>query len=106
MADIVPYGFSDEAVPLQQTPESDDINGVVIICDQQNLATLIGTMQRWFADFGDVNIVDYGHTDKRGSGYLIIEWIFCEIDRLFLKILDSEEIVEDYTTYVRDGEDE
>lgn len=58
-------------------------------------------LERWFADRPEVHIVDVGTSDKQGLGFVIMEWLECEIDQLFLAILNDEETVGDYTAYGR-----
>jgi len=40
-----------------------------------------------------------------GLGYIILEWVEHEIDQLFLAILRDEEIVADYSVYIRELEE-
>jgi hypothetical protein len=51
----------------------------------------------WFAGREEIAIVDVGVSDKQGLGFLLIEWMECEIDPLFLAILRDEEMIGDYT---------
>ncbi len=62
-------------------------------------------MAGWFAGRDEVVIVDVGVSDKQGLGFIMIEWMECEIDSLFLAILRDEEIVDDYTVYGRSLEE-
>ena len=57
--------------------------------------------ERWFGRRSEVRIVDVGTSDKAGLGFIILEWIECEIDQLFLDILIDEQSVADYTLYGR-----
>ncbi len=75
--------------------------GVFITINEQALDLIVETFERWFSDREDVIFVDQGTTDKTGLGFLIMEWTGCEIDRLFLDILDSTDMIEDYTAYAR-----
>src|SRR5436305_824135 len=65
---------------------------------------LIAKLARWFAGREEIDIVDVGVSDKQGLGFLIIEWLECEIDPLFLAILRDEEMVGDFTVYGRNLE--
>ncbi len=76
--------------------------GVFVTIDEQALDLIVETFERWFSEREDVIFVDYGTTDKKpGLGYLIMEWMGYEVDRLFLDILDSTDVIEDYTAYAR-----
>jgi hypothetical protein len=79
---------SDEGVRLLNT------------LNPRRAASLFG----WFAGREEIDFVDTGISDKVGLGYIILEWMECEIDLLFLAILRDEEIVADYTIYTRDLE--
>ena len=50
-------------------------------------------------------LVDTGLSDKVGLGYILLEWMECEIDQLFLAFLRDEESIADYTTYIHELED-
>lgn len=77
--------------------------GVFITVAESALDLIVETFERWFSDREDVIFVDSGTTDKKpGLGFLIMEWTGYEIDRLFLDILDSTDVVEDYTAYGRE----
>jgi hypothetical protein len=45
-------------------------------------------------------------SDKLGLGFIILEWVGCKIDQLFLDILWEDSIIIDYTTYTREEEEE
>jgi hypothetical protein len=57
--------------------------------------------QQWFARRLEVRIVDVGTSDKVHLGFVLMEWIECDVDQLFLDILESEEAVADYTLFGR-----
>ena len=59
----------------------------------------------WFTGRNEIDLVDTGLSDKMGFGYIILEWIECETENLFLAILRDEDMIADYTTYTRDLEE-
>ncbi len=100
--------FTGDAYPqtqeIVQTPGQ--TQGVYITIHADNREVMYEKMQRWFAGRDEVDFVDTGISDKIGLGYIILEWIECSIDALFLSILQDEEVIGDYTVYVRDVEQE
>lgn len=46
-------------------------------------------------------LVATGRSNKGNHGFIILEWEYCQIDPLFLAILEDEEMVEDYSVYAR-----
>jgi hypothetical protein len=60
--------------------------------------------QAWFGRREEVSIVDVGTSDKVHLGFVLLEWIECDVDQLFLDILDHEDAVADYTLYGRNLE--
>lgn len=106
MADtsLVPFGRT-EYPATQATAETPGLDsGVYISIAPQSLENLTTLFARWFANRGEVIIVDQGTSDKQECGYILMEWQDCEIDQLFLDILDSEDLIIDYTTYTREVE--
>lgn len=114
MADLVPSGYSFNGVtdyPQTQraiSPQGQralavpgQIQGIYITLHPEVLDDISEKMARWFQGRPEVDIVDVGTSDKRGLGFIIIEWIEYEIDPLFLAILHDEETVGDYTLYGR-----
>ena len=106
MADIMPYSFNgvtdypDQravAIPGQS-------QGVYIMLHPDVVDETAAKIERWFYDRDEVQIVDVGTSDKRGLGFIIIEWLECGVDPLFLAILRDEETVADYTVYGRNLE--
>ncbi len=91
--------------PQQAITRPGQIVGVYITLLPQALEEIAARITGWFQGRAEVEIVDVGVSDKRGLGFILIEWIECEIDPLFLAILRDEEVVGDYTTYGRLLED-
>lgn len=75
--------------------------GVYIMLHPEMLEPTAAKIARWFEGRPEVEIVDLGTSDKAGFGFMLIEWIECDIDPLFLAILRDEEVVGDYTVYGR-----
>jgi hypothetical protein len=115
---LVPYSFTG----ITDYPRSQQVltvpgqaQGVYItlVCRQadsqgyihrtsDNFQFILDKMMGWFRDRDEVELIDHGISDKVGQGYIILEWIECEVDPLFLAILRDEDTVEDYTVYTRD----
>lgn len=55
-------------------------------------------MEKQFATIEEVTVLDYGHSQKRVYGYVVLEWLD-EADETFLKQLDADEHVLDYCVY-------
>lgn len=75
--------------------------GIYITIHPDAVDAAAAKFERWFAGRDEVQIVDVGTSDKVGLGFIILEWIECEIDQLFVAILNDEESVADYTLYGR-----
>jgi hypothetical protein len=108
MTDIVPYPFSEIAeyprqTQLPATPGQD--NGIYITLHPEHRETVLQMIMGWFAGREEIDLVDTGISDKAGLGFIILEWLECEIDTLFLAILRDEEMIADYTTYIHELED-
>jgi len=100
---VVPYSLESEYVPSVELPTSTpgQAQGVYIVLHPHVLDNIVGKMEQWFEARPEVSVVDVGTSDKQGLGFIILEWMECAIDPLFLAILESEEYVGDYTTYAR-----
>jgi hypothetical protein len=105
---MVPYSFdSITAYPRIQQPATPGQNqGVYITLHPDHRAEILDKIIGWFRGREEIDLVDTGISDKVGLGYIILEWIECEIDQLFLAILRDEDIVADYTIYTRDLEED
>ena len=106
--EVVPYSFNG----ITEYPQSQaslpviagQAQGVYITLSPFVLDDISEKITGWFAGREEIDIVDVGVSDKQGLGFLIIEWLECEIDQLFLAILRDEELVGDYTVYGRNLE--
>jgi hypothetical protein len=104
MADLIPCSLSEMTdYPQYQRALTlpGHAQGVYIMLHPDAVDDIAAKIEGWFEGRPEVEIVDVGVSDKRGLGFLLIEWIACEIDPLFLAILRDEETVADYTTYGR-----
>jgi len=104
---VIPYSFNG----ITEYPRSQQLStipgqaqGVYITLHPDVLDAISEKIAKWFAGHEEIDIVDVGVSDKQGLGFLIIEWLECEIDQLFLAILRDEELVGDYTVYGRNLE--
>ena len=76
-------------------------SGVHIFIEPALLEQFVATIERWFDDSEEVIFVDSGVSRKQGLGFVTLEWEECQINPLFLKILDTTEFITDYSIYVR-----
>jgi hypothetical protein len=105
---VIPYSFSGIAEyphTTQQPVISSQVQGVYIALHPDHHELILSKVMGWFAERPEIELVDTGISDKAGLGYIILEWIEHEIDQLFLAILRDEEIIADYTVYIRDREE-
>ena len=105
--ELVPFGLGSQHLPLetQDSPETPGVEGIFFTFPQEHLSDLASLMQRWFRRRPYVTIVDYGHMDKSGLGYIIMEWGGHEVDELLTDLFDDEERIVASTPYARDVED-
>lgn len=76
--------------------------GVHIVTEVEHLDEMLTQFDRWFAGRNEIVRVDEGTSDKRGLGFVILEWEGYMIDPLFIAILKDERRVIDFTTYTRE----
>lgn len=104
---LIPHSFNGitEYPRSRQLPTiPGQAQGVYITLHPDVLDDISEKMAGWFRGREEIDIVDVGVSDKQGLGFVIIEWLECEIDPLFLAILRDEELVGDYTVYGRNLE--
>lgn len=100
--EVIPTFATDLLPPSQGSPiVLDQVQGVYFLVEPEITETILAKVARWFDSRSEVRYVDHGTTDKQGDGYIILEWIGREIDPLFLAILRDDELVIDYTPYIR-----
>jgi hypothetical protein len=106
--DIVPSGsrFEIETWPQSEPDLREDLLGMGVHFtfpgDQLNF--LLHTVQNWFENRDEVVLIDYGITDKQDKGVIVMEWEESDIDQLFLDILRTDPMIEDFTVYERRAE--
>ena len=105
---LIPHSFDSlveypRSQPLATLPGQ--AQGVYILLRPDVVDDIAAKISRWFAGREEIDIVDVGTSDKQGLGFILIEWLECIIDPLFLAILRDEELVGDYTVYGRTLED-
>lgn len=99
---VVPSSFTTEYVPNIQVQDAPgQAQGVYIVLHPDTVDEIEERMHAWFEDRSQVEVVDVGTSDKQGLGFIILEWMECSIDPLFLSILRTEAWAGDYTTYIR-----
>ncbi len=102
---MVPYTFSSEVLPLGETADLNPGEYQAVhfrmVADQQDW--YLDKIKVWFADRDEVILVAVG-VSALGEGFIVMEWEECEIDPLFLKILEHEDAVTDMCVYIRSEE--
>jgi hypothetical protein len=111
---LVPYSYSGEvfndveyssrSTPVAVVTRPGLAVGVHILVHPEATEAVADRFERWFARRGEVNVVDVGNLEKSKVGFIILEWLECDVDQLFLDILDNEEAVVDYSLYGRNLE--
>ena len=103
---LISYSFSAAEYPRSQQVLTipGQVQGIYITLSPFVLDAISEKIAGWFRGREEIDIVDVGVSDKQGLGFVIIEWLECEIDQLFLAILRDEELVGDYTVYGRNLE--
>jgi hypothetical protein len=103
---LISYSFSAAEYPRSQQVLTipGQAQGIYITLHPDVLDAISEKIAGWFRGREEIDIVDVGVSDKQGLGFVIIEWLECEIDQLFLAILRDEELVGDYTVYGRNLE--
>ena len=101
---LIPHSF--DGITEYPRPRSfptmpGQVQGCYITLHPDAVDDIAEKMTRWFAGREEIEIVDVGTSDKQGLGFIVIEWLECEIDQLFLAILRDEELVGDYTVFGR-----
>src|SRR5450631_4158056 len=101
--EIVPYTFSDyDLLPSANTAPlaPGQYHAVHFLVSADQLAWHLEKIEIWFDDRDEVILVGSG-ISMEGEGFIVMEWEECEIDPLFLKILEHEDAVTDVCLYVR-----
>ncbi len=104
MTDLVPYTFGESMLPASAGGAfpPGQLQGVHFTVTAQ-ISWILEKLEQWFRDRNEVILVAHGST-RQGLGFVILEWEECEVDPLFLAILEHEDIVADYAVYTRTAE--
>lgn len=89
----------------QQSLEVMAYQGVFILIDDEYYQEMLSKIEAWFEERDEIILIQHGEMAKTETSFIILEWEGVYIDPLFLKILEEEQMVEDYTVYER-GETE
>lgn len=102
MTDIVPYSFLSPMLPVEPSAALDEgqHQGIHFTFAADRLDWMLSKIRAWFEDCDEVILVGYGETQKDGLGFIILEWEECEINPLFIKLLQHEELIEDMSIYL------
>jgi hypothetical protein len=102
---LVPSTFSRAVLPESAGADlpNNMYHGVHFTVVSAEKEQLLDKIERWFENRDEVILVGHG-TTAQGLGFLILEWQECEIDPLFLAILEHDELVEDVSVYLRNEE--
>ena len=99
--ELVPYSFSLPELPPTESTPFGGTQGVWFTVVPEQLEMILERIELWFEDFDEVILIDHGQTDKQETGTVILEWDGFEVNPLFLKILEHDELVLDYCVYNR-----
>lgn len=97
-----------ESLPTPYAPSLPEgsFHGVHFTLPAEHRDWLLAKIERWFATRAEVILVDTGVTAKDERGYIILEWEGVQIDPLFLAILHEDDLIDDYSVYLRDAQPE
>jgi hypothetical protein len=98
--DLVPYTPMQPQISQPLAPGTNQ--AVHITMAESDLDWMLAKFERWFAGRAEIIQIANGTSDKIGTGWVLLEWEGCAIDQLFLKILEEEERVLDFTVYDRE----
>lgn len=102
------YTFDSDTLPARPgraLPEGQRHGVHLQISPAESLDWVLGRLEHWFEDRDDIILVAQG-LSRAGSGFIILEWDGIRIDSAFLTVLDEDDIVTDYSLYIRNDEDE
>jgi hypothetical protein len=107
---LVPYnhqGFALDLWPQQKAVKSSmpGWNGIHFDFNTQDLPFLKSKIEAWFGGRNEIIYVDDGDCAKQDLSFIVMEWENCEIDQLFLAILDDEDRITSYSVYFRAADD-
>lgn len=107
MTSLIPYSFSSDVLPEEETVPlgAGQYHVLHFFVEAARLEWFLSRIELWFEDDEEVILVASG-ISAEGEGFIVMEWEECEINSLFLKILEHEDAVADICTYVRAEEEE
>jgi hypothetical protein len=100
---LVPYDFNSQQLP-EMEPNGlghDGLAGMGVwfTFESKHLNFLLEKVRAWYEGRDEVVLVDFGITDKRELGCIVMEWEGYACDQLFVDILRTEPMIEDYCVY-------
>ena len=98
--EMIPY--TGKRPSKRKRLESGMYQGIVITVLSEHLSQILDKIDVWFEERDEIIFVESGSTNKKSNGFIILEWEGYEIDPLFLKILEHDDMVEDYAVYIRE----
>ena len=103
--ELVPYTLKSAELPESEGADlpAGTYQAVHLLFAAPLLGQFLANVERWFANRDEVILVASG-TTAQGFGFMVLEWEECEIDPLFLSVLELDEDIEDYSTYNRSEE--
>jgi hypothetical protein len=82
------------------------MQAIHITCRYDCLLSLAESLEAHLAGLEGVMLLEYGFSQKRIDGYVVLQWDEEEVDEAFLQKLEAEETIFDYCVYsVSDLED-
>jgi hypothetical protein len=98
--ELIAHAFDVDVIPSTDTEplEPGEYQAVHFTVPAEQLGWYLGKIEAWFEDRDEVILVGSGVT-MGGEGFIVMEWEECEIDPLFLKILEHEDEVTDVSVY-------
>lgn len=98
--ELIPY--TGKRPRAQQPLEAGAHQGVVILVSREHSQMIMDKIEAWFEERDEIIFVGSGQTAKARTSFIFLEWEEVEIDPLFIKILQNEEMIEDYIVYTRE----
>lgn len=99
--ELIPYSFNLPELPPAESTPFGGVQGVWFTVAADQLEMILERIELWFEDTDEVTLIDHGQTDKQEDGTVILEWEGFEINPLFIKILEHDELVLDFCVYNR-----
>lgn len=99
---LIPHRFVTDAIPATEIRqlEPGEYQAVHFTVPEEQLDWYLEKIEAWFEDRDEVILVGSGAT-MSGEGFIVMEWEGCEIDPLFLRILEHDDEVTDFSVYTR-----